>query len=174
MKTKKTGQVERITALSVMAALAVVFSITESFLAPLIPIPGARLGLSNIVTMFVFFVMGFGPGVVILIIKSAVVFLSRGMVAFVLSMGGGISAILVIAFFYYISRKKISVLLLSVLGAITHNMIQLVLVRFLYHMNLLVYFAPILVASGIVAGIINAYLLRLVMPLLSRIWRGNE
>ncbi len=157
-----------------LVALAVIFSMVESFVAPLLPVPAIRLGLSNIVTMFVFFALGMGASVLVLTLKSVFVLIGRGLVAFVLSAGGGLVAILFIFLLYYAGRNKTSVLVLSVVGAVVHNVTQLLLVRLIYGMDLIVYMLPILIASGIAAGALNAYLLKLMMPLLKGIWRRYD
>ena len=44
--------------LGLLFALSVVLSLVESSLAPMVPVPGVKLGLSNIVTMYCLFCLG--------------------------------------------------------------------------------------------------------------------
>lgn len=154
--------------LGLMTALAVVFSIAESFLTPVFPVPGVKLGLSNIVSMFVFYEWGFFSAIAVISVKSAFVFISRGAVAFSLSFGAGILSMAMMAGLTFVFQRKISVLLTGVAGAISHNLAQLWLIYVLYGMNLFVYYAPLFVIFGVVSGSLTAYLLKISTPIMRR------
>lgn len=159
---------KKIAVLGIMIALAIVLSIAESFLSPVISVPGVKLGLSNIVSMFVFYEWGFLSSLAVVAVKSAFVLLSRGAVAFSLSLGAGVMSITVIALLFYVLKKKMTYLLLSVSGAIVHNMVQLSLIYLWYGMNLFPYYAPVFVLFGVVTGSLTAYLLKISTPILRR------
>ncbi len=141
-----------------LSALAIVLGIAESFMSPLIPIAGVKLGVSNIVVMFAFFFCGFWSAMGIAAVKSLFALVGRGAVAFVLSACGGIAALVVIALLTYLAKDAISLLMKSVAGGIAHNFVQLIVIRLLYNMDLLAYYAPILLISGIISGTATAYI----------------
>jgi heptaprenyl diphosphate synthase len=65
-------------------------------------------------------------------------------------------------------RQKISYLLASISGAVFHNIGQFLAICLIYtNMNLWVYL-PVLIISGIAAGILTAALLRFVIPVLRK------
>lgn len=161
-------KVRTLVLLALFTALSVVLSVAESFLSPLFPVPGAKLGLSHIVTMVVFFGFGAWGSAAVIVLKGMFILMSRGLIAFTLSVFGGLAAVCVMAFLYRLFAKKISILLLSVLGAVTHNLSQLAAIRILYDMDLFRYYLPLLVVVGVFSGAVTAYLYRLVYLLLRR------
>ena len=50
-----------ITTCAVLAALALALSYLESFFPPLLPLPGVKLGLANIVTVYALYALGAMP-----------------------------------------------------------------------------------------------------------------
>ena len=76
--------------LGIFAALALVLSFLESLLPPLPMMPpGAKLGLSNIVTMFLASSQGLVPALLIALLKGLFAGVTRGFTAMVLSLAGG-------------------------------------------------------------------------------------
>jgi len=66
-------------------------------------------------------------------------------------------------------KGKISILILSITGAIAHNIGQLMIASLLLHYNLVLVYLPVLLFSGIIVGIITGSLLRLTSPILRKI-----
>ncbi len=56
--------------LGLLFALSVVLSLVESSLAPMVPVPGVKLGLSNIVTMYCLFCLGWREAYSLAALKS--------------------------------------------------------------------------------------------------------
>ena len=50
---KKTFDVKRLTTLALLTTIALTIFVVESAIPTLVPIPGVKLGLANIVTLFV-------------------------------------------------------------------------------------------------------------------------
>lgn len=169
MYGKSIRTAKKVTVLGFMTTLAIVFSMAESLLSSWMPFPGMRLGLSNIVIMFVFFRLGRKSGFLVAFMKSVFVFFGRGSVAFFLSLGGGAVSLLVIALLIALFKDRVSVLLCSVIGAIFHNLAQLTIVYLIYGMNLFLYFTPMFVIFGVLAGCVTAYLLKLTAPYLRKL-----
>lgn len=89
------GPAGRAAALGICMALAIALSLQEGWL-PALPAPGAKLGLSNIVTMFVLSSMGL-PAALAVAAGKAVFALFRGGTAFLMSFAGGAASTLVMA-----------------------------------------------------------------------------
>lgn len=160
--------------MALLSALALVLGFAESFITPLSPVPGMKLGLANIVVMFAFFSYGIYSAGLIALVKALFALITRGPVAFVLSASGAAMSLLLMALVYWGSNKKISVLLLSCMGAVIHNLTQLFVVKFIYGMDLFLYYGPVLVLAGLASGLINAYLLKLMYRLLRQNGSGHN
>lgn len=147
-------------------------SIALSFLEGLIPldavlIPGAKLGLSNIVTMYALFFLGAPNALVIAVLKSGFVFLMRGPVAFLLSVSGGIVSVAVMSVLFYCFKVK-SYFVLSVFGAVFHNIGQIVAATFVLGNVKVLYYFPILFVSGVVMGVLTALVLKIIIPYIKK------
>ena len=101
----------KLTVLSLLCALSVVLSAADSMIPamPFMP-PGAKLGLSNVVTMYASGALGLIPALLISVIKSLFAGLTRGLMAFLMSFFAG-AASTVVSGLLLISRKKCLVLL---------------------------------------------------------------
>jgi heptaprenyl diphosphate synthase len=161
----KSFTLREMTTLSLMLSLIFVLSIFEGMLPPL-PFH-MRFGLSNVVTMYALFFIGRRAAFTLAALKSLAVLLTRGPVAGLLSLSGGLISLCVIALLAA-AWKDASYFLLSVAGAVTHNMAQLAAASWLASTNLLFFLLPLMVAAGVLAGSLTAVLLRVVMPLFGR------
>lgn len=154
--------------MGLLLALAVVLNAAEGALPalPAMP-PGVRLGLSNIVVLYGVLYLGGREALTIGVLKSGFVFLTRGASAGFISLCGGLLSVGVMLL--TARTDKLSVLMKSVLGALAHNLGQL-LAAALYMKTLTVfYYAPVLLLAGIVMGSLTAVLTRAALPALGRI-----
>lgn len=159
MKTKE------ITTTAMLMAVAIVLSIVESLIPNIIPvIPGVKLGLSNIVVMYALFFMRYRSVIAIVALKGAFAFMTRGMVAGMLSFSGGILSVVIMIFLGVVTLHKASYLILSIAGAITHNVGQFLVAMLIYYGLNITFYLPILIISGLVAGIVTSMLLKITLP----------
>lgn len=166
MATGNTGTKIRKTAfMGLLFATAMVLSFLESML-PVLPMmpPGVKLGLSNIVTMYALFTLGKGPGFTIALLKSFFVFLIRGPMSAALSLAGGFISILCMLLIALLPGINKNYLILSIFGAIGHNIGQLVLYSFIGGTAKIFYLVPVMIISGIGMGVVTGLVLRAIMP----------
>ncbi len=151
-------------------AISIVLITVENSFPPIFAaLPGIKLGLSNIVTMYALFFLNKRQALLLAVLKSLFVFATRGTVAGILSLSGGILSLIVMVILMYVFREKISYLLLSIFGAIFHNLGQLAAVSLIYT-NLYIWaYLPVLLFAGVVAGIATAALLKLILPALKKL-----
>jgi len=165
MKTKQ------IALLGLMLAVIFILSTLEYLFAtlPFLP-PHVKPGLANIVTMYCVFHVGRVQAIYLNIAKSLFVFLTRGPVAGLLSLSGGLFSIVAIillsALFDRKQGEKISYTAVSVTGACTHNIGQyaIVLVLLAIPMPLMAYYLPVLIVSGTAMGLLTGTLLKILLP----------
>jgi heptaprenyl diphosphate synthase len=162
----KKFTVRDITMLALMLSMIFALSLIEQILPPL-PMH-MRYGLSNTVTMYALFFIGKRSAFLLAALKSLFVLLMRGPIAGMLSLSGGVTSLLVIALIA-LAYREASYLLLSIAGAVTHNIAQIAAASWLVSTNLLLVYLPIMTAAGVMAGSLTAVLLRVVMPVFKRV-----
>ena len=161
---KSSKDVKTLTFMSLMLALTIVLATLESMLPPLpFAPPGIRLGLANVVTMYVLFFVGKKHAFLLIALKSVFVVLTRGILAGVLSATGGALALLVIVLLLLIP-KRTSYLLLSSAGAMAHNFGQMAAASLILSANILAIYWPLIIIFGVVLGCITGKILEIVIP----------
>lgn len=159
--------VQRLTRCGVLTALALALSVAEGLipLTILLPIPGLRLGLANLVTMFGLCRLSKGETLMILIARCLLAALVGGRVsALAYSLTGGLLAFGVLLL--TLRCEKLSLFGVSIAGAAAHNTGQIL--ASIYMMNspaLLVYLAPLLLASIVTGAVTGAAVILLLRRL---------
>ena len=159
----------KIALFGVLSAVA----LTLSYLEGLIPTvafmpPGAKMGFSNIATMFAASSMGIVSALAITFIKALFAGITRGVTAFFMSLCGGILSTVTMYLLFKLS-KKTGYMAIGIICALVHNSGQLI-VAIITAGNLSVLgYAPVLLISGTVTGAVTGTVLRAVMPALERV-----
>jgi len=155
---------------AMLFAIALVLSVVENSLPPIpFVVPGVKLGLSNIVVMFALFFLDKKQAFAIALLKAVFVFMTRGMIAGLLSFCGGIFSLAIMILLMVIFKDKISYLVLSIFGAIFHNLGQLLAISIIYTSISLIVYLPILLISGVIAGIATSTMLKIIFPAFKRL-----
>lgn len=153
----------QLTLCAVLTALALALSYLENFfpLALLIPLPGVKLGLANIVTVFALYTLGAGQALLILLARCFLGAVFAGNVsALLFSLMGGLAAMAAMSL---LSRSRhLSVYGVSVGGAAAHNCGQVAAAIVTLGNTAPVYYLPILLGvslftgalTGLVAGLL--------------------
>lgn len=160
----------KVSLMGLLFALAMAFSYLESMLVIPGLLPGMRLGLSNLVTMYCLFFLGKRAGYIMAVMKAVFVVLTRGFVAGMLSLSGGIFSVTAIVLVDFLSKHSLHYITLSVIGAIFHNIGQLILARYLTSV-FLYYYIPVLLVTGLVVGIITGKLFVWIIPYIPKRYR---
>ena len=164
MKTRE------LTALGLLFALALILSFLEGLLPPVpfLP-PGVKPGLSNIVTMYCLLYLGAGQALLLAVLKAGFAFITRGITAGLLSGCGGLLSIAVMLIVMIPKRHQASVFLLSVCGAVSHNIGQLAAAGLMVGGFAAFAYLPMLLVSGVVMGAVTGLMLRAVLPAISKL-----
>ncbi len=163
-----TSDAKRIAMLGLLFALAIVLSIVEGLLPIPAPIPGIRLGLSNIVVMFALFYLRRRDALALAFLKAVFAAATRGTVAGLLSLSGGLIALGIMILLLLLRRDKSTYLLISIAGAVFHNIGQIAAASIILETALWIYL-PVLILSGIVTGFATSILLKLTSPVFLRL-----
>lgn len=162
-----SGKSRKIAVCGLLGALALVLTLLEGMLPPIPGLPpGARPGLSNIVTMIAAGSLGLPYALAIALIKGVFAFLTRGVTAGLMSLSGGLMSTL--AMWVVWKKTRFSLLFTGVCGALAHNAAQLCIAVFLTGRAALFYIPAMLLLS-IVCGLCTGLVLRLLLPLLEKL-----
>lgn len=168
--TRRLKKTRSLVLTGLLFAIAMVLSVVESSFPPiLVGVPGVKMGLSNIAVMYALFFLNKREAYTIAILKAGFVFLTRGAVASFLSLCGGILSLTIMVILMLIFEKKISYLVLSIFGAVFHNIGQLIAISFVFTSIYIWAYLPVLLISGILAGIATSILLKFILPALQRV-----
>jgi heptaprenyl diphosphate synthase len=137
----------------VFLALALVASYIETLIPINLGIPGVKIGLANGVIMVLLYLASLKQTYAISIARILLSgFLFGNLVMILYSMAGGMLSLTVMAIL-----KKIggfSPVGVSVAGGVSHNVGQLIVAMFVLETGKLVYYFPVLLVSGVVAGVL--------------------
>jgi heptaprenyl diphosphate synthase len=165
----------RVTNLALLVSVGLVLSIIESAFPPLLPIPGAKLGLANIATVIALYLFGAGMALEVTILRSLIAGLLRGsVVGLFLSFSGGLVSTLVMIALFLVFDDTFSVVGVSVAGAVTHNVVQLLAAYLLVRHAALFFYMPYLILIAVPTGLFVGFASRRVtlslqgLPLQSR------
>lgn len=139
--------------MGMLVALAFIFSYIESLIPISVGIPGIKIGLANMVIIVTLYTMGAVPAVTLSLVRIVLTAFTFGNLAMMMySLGGGMLSLLVMI----IARKTklFSVTGVSVLGAVFHNVGQIIVAALVVENSSLFYYLPVLLVSGVVFGIL--------------------
>lgn len=146
-------KIKKMIYLSLLVAMGIVVSLFENIIPIPLPIPGAKLGLSNIVILVTIIVFGYREGLIVAALKSVVLILVTGSLSsFIFSfVGAMLSSIFMILADKYLNRQ-LSLIGISLIGAFFHNFGQ-VLVASLILNNIMIFsYLPFLLILGLFTG----------------------
>lgn len=150
---KASVSARKVAYLGLLVALAFVFSYVEFLIPVNIGIPGAKLGLANLAIIVALYTIGEWNAFLLSIVRIVLVGFTFGNLASMLySLAGGS-----LSFFVMVLAKKtkrLSITGVSVLGGIFHNVGQIIVAILVLETKSLVYYLPVLIITGVVAGVV--------------------
>lgn len=140
--------------LGLCTSLALVLAYLEAIIPPVFPaVPGIKMGLPNIVLIFVLYRYGGGKALVVSMLRIVLVSMLFGNgMAFLYSLAGGL---LSMGIMVLLKRTKLlSTVGVSVAGGVAHNVGQVLTAMVLLETSQLIYYLVILTVTGTIAGIL--------------------
>lgn len=139
------------TALLVSIALAV--SLIESMIPMPFMVPGAKLGLSNMIILVTLLNFSFKRGFQVAVLKSILLMLVTGFgPSFLYSFAGAVFSTCMMGISLKYFSKAFSTIGVSIIGAVAHNFAQITVASFVLG-NVMVYtYLPFLTFVGMVTG----------------------
>lgn len=132
---------------------AIVLAWVEMQFSAFLPVPGLKLGLTNLVVLVALYKMGERDAMLLNAIRILLVGLMFGnLFSLVYSFAGGMLSTAVMILLK--RTKRMGVTGVSMAGGITHNIGQVLVAMLVLRTKEIVYYLPVLWVGGIVAGII--------------------
>ena len=135
----------------VFTALALIFSYVETLIPINFGIPGAKLGLANLVIVIVLYKTGWKEALLLSVIRIVLAgFIFGNLFAILYSLAGGLLSLAAMTMIK--QRGSFSVIGVSMAGGVTHNIGQLIVAMLVVETYQVGYYLPVLMISGLVTG----------------------
>lgn len=146
-------KVKKVAVLGLCVALAMIMSYIESLFPLNLAVPGIKMGLANIVIIFLLYRVGFSSACIVSLIR---VFLVSMLFGNVMMMAYSIAgAVLSLAVMLVLKKcGKFSVVGVSIAGGVAHNAGQIIMAVILLGAKQIAYYLPVLTFTGTVTGVL--------------------
>lgn len=159
---------KKLTTVAMLTAVALILFTVEAQIPTLVPIPGIKLGLANIITVYAIFALGPLEALGILLVR---VFLgsvfSGAMVTLLYSLAGGLLCWLAMLLPRKILTKQ-QIWVCGVIGAVCHNLGQTMMAILLFQSLTVAVYLPLLMLSGIITGLFTGLCAQLLVNRLGK------
>ena len=165
MKTRK------MVTLGLLTAIALPIFMIESQIPPLTPVPGIKLGLANIVTVFTVYAIGSREGLLVLCARVFLGAVFAGNFSTILYSGaGGLAAILVTIGLKKILRED-QLFIAGILGAVAHSLGQMGMAILIAGTPSLALYLPVMLLCSMVTGCFTGFCAQFVLKRGKKLWK---
>ena len=133
---------KKLSYLGLFAAVAIIFGYVESLIPFFAGIPGMKLGLANLAVLFILEKYTWKEAVLVSVVRIIVIGF----------MFGNLFSLAVMTFMK--KKSGFSILGISVAGGVSHNIGQLIIAGLITMTSGLIYYAPALLISGVITGLL--------------------
>lgn len=148
------SRTKKMVLLGVLVSQALILHLVERLIPVPVPVPGIKLGLANAISLVA--IVFFGPKEALAVVAMRT-FLGSvfggGVSSFIYSFIGGVISTLAMAVMYKRYRNLFSLPSISVVGAIFHNIGQILIASLIIQNAKLFYYLPILLISAVITGL---------------------
>ena len=147
MKTRK------LTTLGLLTAIALTIFMVEAQIPAVVPLPGVKLGLANIVTVFTVFSLSPKDGILVLACRIflGAVFAGNFSTIFYSAAGGGCAILVTILLRKILKQNQLWVA--GCLGAIAHSVGQMAMAVLMLGTPSVVIYLPVMIIISIITGL---------------------
>ena len=165
MKTRKLTQ------MALLTAIALTIFMVEAQIPALVPVPGVKLGLSNIVTVFAVFAMGPREAAAILFARVflGAIFAGNFSTIFYSAAGGALAIICTILLRKILTKKQLWVA--GVMGAIAHSIGQMAMAIAITQTVGLVSYLPMMIICSIITGLFTGFCAQFLLNRGETLWK---
>lgn len=139
--------------IGIAIALALIVSYVEMLIPFNFGIPGIKLGLTNVVIIIMLYLFGWKSAFLVSVSRIFLAgFLFGNMSMILYSLAGGVLSLTVMSTMK--KFKGFSVIGVSILGGITHNIGQIIIAILVVENLKMIYYLPVLLISGLITGML--------------------
>lgn len=144
--------IKKICYLALFCAIAIVLSYIETLIPIYLGVPGAKLGLANVVTLTLLLCFGLKEAFMVMILRILIIsMIFTNFYMFLYSLAGGLLSLIVM--FLLIKTKWFSNLIISIMGGVFHNIGQLLVAMLFFSSTVFMYYLPYLMLFGTLSGV---------------------
>lgn len=144
--------IKRMTLLAMYTTIALTIFVVESAIPPLAPIPGIKLGLANVITLWLLIYATWRDAVTALLMRILIASMVTGqLVSFSYSLCGGLLCFLAMALLHRLLGHRY-IVFISIMGALFHNVGQIGIAMVLLDSLSAAAYLPVLLISGVITG----------------------
>lgn len=163
-------KIQKLTFISLLVAQALVLYIIEGMLPVPFIAPGAKLGLSNIITVVCLYIFSLKDAFLVIMLRIILSTLFGGTLSSLMySLSGGILSLIFMYLIKKYGKDKISIIGVSITGAFFHNIGQVLMAAIIIkNINIIMYLPVLSIAglgTGFFVGITSRYLMLYVKKL---------
>ena len=164
-------KIGKITRMALLTAIALTIFMVEAQIPALVPIPGIKLGLSNIVTVFAVFLLGGKEAAAILFARIflGAIFSGQFSTVFYSAAGGALAWLTAISLKRVLTGKQIWVA--GCLGAIAHSIGQMTVAVLLTGTPGLVIYLPVMILCSCVTGLFTGLCAQILLNRGDKLWK---
>ena len=161
----------KLTLMAMLTAIALTIFMIEAQIPALVPVPGIKLGLANIVTVFAVFAMGPGEAASILFVRIFLGAVFAGNFSTILYSGaGGLCAIgVTIGLRKILTNQQLWVA--GALSAIGHSVGQMAMAIVITATPSLAVYLPVMVVCSVITGLFTGLFAQLLLNRGNEIWK---
>ncbi|MDO8886136.1 Gx transporter family protein [Candidatus Oleimmundimicrobium sp.] len=157
--------VKKMIILALFLAIGIALYVIEFLYLPMFSVPGVKLGLANIVTLILVVFFSWKDCIFNAIARTLIGSIITGVFltpAFIFSLGGALVSTVVMLITYKMFYGKFSLVGVSVAGATSHNITQLILAvtLFIKHWGVILQ-VPVLILAAVITGTLNGIIANL-------------
>lgn len=160
-----------LTTMALLSAIALTIFMVEAQIPALVPIPGVKLGLSNIVTVYAVYALGAKEGAAILFVRVflGAVFSGNFGTIFYSAAGGALAIVTTIGLKYILRENQLWVA--GCLGAIAHSIGQMAVAVWATGTPSLLIYLPVLIVCSIITGLFTGLCAQLLVKRGKDLWK---
>lgn len=161
----------KLTLMALLSAIALTIFVVEAQIPPLVPIPGIKLGLANIVTVFAVFALGPWEGALILATRIflGAVFAGNFSTIFYSAAGGALAIFTAIGLRKLLKSHQFWVA--GPLGAIAHSIGQMIMAVLLTGTPGLAVYLPVMILCSILTGTFTGLCAQVILNRGKNLWK---
>ena len=155
--------VRKLTTMAMLTAISMIVFLIEAQIPLSFAVPGVKLGIANVITLYAIWTLGRREALAILLIR---VFLGNiiagNVMAMAYSLAGGLLCWVIMSLLKSVMKRS-QIWLMSILGALGHNAGQLGIAILISGTTTMIWYAPVLIVAAVVTGAFTGYLTQILL-----------